>query len=85
MSEQESSQTPHTSPTFRQRDRDNIVALLNFIHTHARYSLTTAQVIELFGLLSWAQKELIPRIDANIMELIARHPPPPEKQAKSRK
>lgn len=66
---------------FSDRDSQNLVSLLNFINDHATFTLNNKQTIEWFGLLSWAQKDLHPKIQSHLLEIgkvkeVA--PPPPE-------
>jgi hypothetical protein len=53
----------------KQEDSDKLVRLLKFVATHARFNLSTQEIIEYFGLLSWAQQTLKPKIEANILEI----------------
>lgn len=70
--------------SFKERDKDNLVDLLNFLGTKARFDLTTQEVIKFFGLLAWAQKELVPKIDQHILE-VKRVVPAPEPVKRGRK
>lgn len=62
---------------FKDKDKENLVRLLNFIADKAKFKIGVKEAIEFYGLLSWAQKELLQKIDANIAEVIKVHPPLP--------
>lgn len=67
---------------FVEKDKEKAVKLLNFISQHGKFDLEVKDIIEFFGLLSWAQKELVPKINDSIFEVVAVHEAPEEKPAK---
>lgn len=70
------------------KDKEKIVELLNFIAVKAKFEMDVKECIKFYGLLNWAQQELIRKIDMSILEVKAiREPEPapePEPQPKSR-
>lgn len=64
---------------FNKEDSLKAVKFLNFIAKKAKFNLDTQEVIDYYKLLSWAQTELVPKIDANILEVIAMHKPEKKK------
>ena len=70
---------------FSEKDLENITKLLNFIAKNAEFTMNTAQVIEYFGLMAWAQKELVMKIKENILEVKAIHEPVPEPKKPARR
>lgn len=55
---------------FSKEDSQKCVKFLNMISAHAEFKLSTDQLIAYFKLLNWAQTELLPKIEANIFEVI---------------
>ena len=55
---------------FSEEDKKKVIEFLNIIAEKATFSLDTAGVIKYYGLLSYFQKELIPKIDSNILEIV---------------
>lgn len=74
--------TPHS---FTEKDKDNLIEFLNFISDKASFTLNTKETIKFYGLLAWAQKELVPKIDANILEVKAVKEMPAESEAEPEK
>lgn len=54
---------------FKDSDKQKVVEFLNFVANHATYQMTTQEAIKFYGLLSYMQKELLPKIDDNILEV----------------
>jgi len=54
---------------FKEDDKARLIEFLNLIASKAEFKLNTAEVIKYFKLLSFMQSELLPKIDANIMEI----------------
>ena len=69
---------------FIEKDRDNLVEFLNFVSDKAKFELGTKEVIKFYGLLAWAQKDLMPKINANILEVKAVHHDVDKEQAKAK-
>jgi hypothetical protein len=54
---------------FSEDDKEKIVKFLNMIATHADFKLNTLQIVDYFKLLQYIQQVLLPKIDANILEV----------------
>jgi hypothetical protein len=51
-------------------DKDKLIKYINFVATNARFkNLSTQQVIDYYGMLSFVQKILLPKLEANILEI----------------
>jgi hypothetical protein len=55
---------------FTEEDKKKIVDFLNLVADKATFELTTNEVIKYYGLLSYMQRELIPKVNDNILEVI---------------
>lgn len=55
--------------TFKDEDKKKVVDFLNHIAKHATFEHTVEESIEFFKLLSYMQKELIPKINDNVLEI----------------
>lgn len=51
---------------FSEKDAEQLTELLNFVGEHAEFTLKQKEIIRYFGLLVWAQKELLPKMKAHI-------------------
>lgn len=59
---------------FKEEDRKKLVAYMNSVHTHCKFNdMSQQQIIEHFKLLAYIQQEVIPKIEANILEIVALH------------
>jgi len=54
---------------FTEEDKKRLLEFFNIIAEKAQFNLNTQEVIKYFGLLSFVQNELIPKIDSNILEI----------------
>lgn len=54
---------------FTEEDKQKVVQFLNMIATNAEFTLKTGDVIAYFKLLSYMQQTLLPKIEANILEV----------------
>lgn len=54
---------------FTEEDKAKVVAFLNMVAEHAEFKVNTNELIEYFKLVAYMQKELIPKVDANILEV----------------
>jgi hypothetical protein len=54
---------------FNDKDKEKIVEFLNFVAQKAKFEMNTQEVIKYFGLLSYMQKDLLPKVDSNILEI----------------
>ena len=63
---------------FTEEDKTKVVSFLNMIAAKAKFELDTKEVIEYFKLLSYMQQTILPKIDANILEVNKIVEPPKE-------
>lgn len=54
---------------FTEKDKLEVIKFLNLVASHAKLTLDTRELITYFKSLSFMQKELVPKIDANILEI----------------
>lgn len=54
---------------FTEEDKQKAVEFLNFTARHATFSIKTDEVIAYFKLLAYMQQKILPKIDANILEV----------------
>lgn len=71
---------------FTEVDKQKVVEFLNFTAKNAKFEVNTHEVIEYFKLLSYMQQTLLPKIDANILEItkIVEKPIEEKKEKKSK-
>lgn len=69
---------------FNEDDKKKLVDFLNIIAKKAKFEMDTSEVIKYYGLLSFMQQELLPKIDANIMEVVKVVEPEKKEKAKTR-
>lgn len=70
---------------FTQADAEKLVKLLNIVAEQAVFKeLKVADIIQVFGLLSFAQKTLLEKIKANIIEVVEIREIKPEVKAKGK-
>ena len=55
--------------SFTEEDKQKMVNFLNMIAKHAEFKMNTGELIEYFRLLSSMQRDILPKIDANILEI----------------
>lgn len=55
--------------SFTEKDSENLTKLLNLISQKGDFHLRVPDIIQMFGLLAWAQKELLPKINDHIFEV----------------
>ena len=70
---------------FSEEDKKKLIEFLNIVADKASFSLNTAEIIKYYGLLSYMQKELIPKVDANILEVIQVIEPDKKESKKGKK
>jgi hypothetical protein len=71
---------------FKEADAEKMVELLNFIAKEAVFKdIDVQKTIKFYGLLSWAQGQLLSKIKDNILEVVAVHTPKPEPKKKAAK
>ena len=54
---------------FTEEDKQKLVEFLNMVAKHAKFEMNTAELIQYFKLLSHMQTKMIPKVDANILEI----------------
>jgi hypothetical protein len=54
---------------FNQSDKEKLIDFLNIVASKAKFDMNTNEIIKYYHLLSYVQKELLPKIDENIMEV----------------
>lgn len=70
---------------FSEEDKQKVVEFLNQVATHARFDVNTSELISYFKNLSFMQQVLLPKINANILEIKQIHQAPEEEQPKKGK
>jgi len=55
---------------FTEDDKKKVIDFLNCVAKNAKFELNVPEIIEFFKLLSFMQQSLIPKIDANILEVL---------------
>ncbi|RLA41031.1 MAG: hypothetical protein DRR06_16590 [Gammaproteobacteria bacterium] len=55
--------------SFTEEDRQTVIDFLNAVATHAELKLNTGDLIKYFNLLARMQKTILPKLNANILEL----------------
>jgi len=56
---------------FNASDKEKLIEFLNMLGTKAKLNdLSIGESIKFYGLLSYIQKELLPKIESNILEVI---------------
>ena len=55
--------------SFTEEDKQKVIKYLNMVATHAKFDLKTNELIEYFNLLACMQKEILPKLNANILEV----------------
>lgn len=69
---------------FTEEDKKNVIEFLNLIAKHAKFNVDTNELISYFRTLAHMQKVILPKIDANILEII-KVVEPEQKEDKSKK
>lgn len=54
---------------FTEEDQKKVIEFLNFVAKKAKFEMDTQEVISYFRSLSYMQQELLPKINANILEV----------------
>ena len=68
---------------FNEEDKKKIVEFLNMVADKGSFELDTKEVIKYYGLLSYMQGTLLPKIESNILEVVK--VTEPEKKAPAKK
>lgn len=54
---------------FNEEDKQKFIEFLNMLAKNAKFQVDTAELIQYFRLLSHMQQKILPKIEANILEL----------------
>lgn len=54
---------------FTQEDKNKVIQYLNYVATKAEFTMKTDDIIKYHRLLSFMQTELLPKMEANILEI----------------
>ena len=74
-----------TGNKFTEEDKQKLIDYLNLVAKHARFDFDTNESIKHFHLLSYMQQVLLPKINANILEIKrVIEDPKPEKKSKKK-
>ncbi len=66
---------------FNEEDKKQFIDYLNMVAKNAKFNLDTNEVIQYFRLLQHMQTKLLPKIEANILEVKRIINPAPEDEA----
>ena len=58
---------------FNDDDVKKLVEFLNMVAQKAEFKMNTQEIIKYFGLLSHMQKEIVPKVRENVLEVVAVH------------
>lgn len=58
-----------TGMKFTEEDKKNFIEFLNVVGKHAEFKMNTTELLNYVKLLSAMQKQILPKIDANILEI----------------
>lgn len=59
--------------SFKEQDKQDIIDYMNMVAKHAKFHMDTAELIKYFKLLSRMQQNILPKINAHILEVVAVH------------
>lgn len=59
--------------SFKEEDKQKFIEFLNIIAKNATFQMKTEEVISYFKLLAHMQQSILPKIQANILEVIKVH------------
>jgi len=54
---------------FNEKDKEKVIEFLNIVAQKAKFEMNTQEIIKYFSLLSHMQKEILPKINDNILEI----------------
>lgn len=54
---------------FNEEDKKKVIDFLNLVAEKGNFNLDTKEVIKFYGLLSYMQQTLLPKIDENMLEV----------------
>lgn len=55
---------------FNKEDKQKVIDFLNMTAKNAEFKFNTTEIIEYFKLLSHMQSKILPKIEANILEVV---------------
>jgi hypothetical protein len=58
-----------TQMKFSEEDKQKVIEFLNITAKNAEFKFNTTEIIQYFKLLSFMQQQLLPKIEANILEI----------------
>ena len=58
---------------YTEEDVKKLVEFLNVVASKAEFNMKTQEIIQYFGLLSHMQKEIVPKMRDNVLEIVAVH------------
>ena len=58
-----------TDLNFNEDDKQKFIEFLNAVAKHAKFDMNTVELVAYFKLLSHMQQKILPKLDANILEL----------------
>jgi hypothetical protein len=59
-----------TELSFKEEDKQKVIDFLNIVAKNATFTMKTDELIVYFKLLSFMQNALLPKLNANILEII---------------
>ena len=68
-----------TEMKFNEDDKQKLIDFLNMIATHAKFNMDTVELVQYFKLLSHMQQRILPKLEANILEIKKVIEPEPNK------
>jgi len=54
---------------FNEEDKEKVVEFLNLVAKHAKFEMKTDEIIKYFKALAHMQQTILPKINANILEI----------------
>jgi hypothetical protein len=72
---------------FTEEDKQKFIDFLNMVAKHAKFDMNTVELVAYFKLLSHMQGKLLPKLDANILEIkrVIEAQEPPKEESKAPK
>jgi hypothetical protein len=64
--------------SFKDEDKDKLIEYLNFVASHAKFTVDVKQQIEHVKLLNYLQHILLPKINNHVLEVLGVHETKPE-------
>lgn len=55
---------------FNEEDKKKVIEFLNLVALKANFTMNTQEMIKYYGLLTFMQKTLIPKIEHNYLEIV---------------